>query len=236
MARRRTRREPVAQQLLTMREAELDALSQHVAQRALQTVESHEQRNLNFARAYGRGPQPMRQVVEGDYSSIEQHLLQHYAREDELTVRALYRQGAEKMNLIRMQLKPGDLFVSEGGQRLSFLRERESGEYVFIVMDPHEIEGLKYPAGARWCFSGTGEFLWETPEGRSTEVPGLNIARKWTAEDQARREKLLEDAFEAEQNDVRPVQLEERMPLPEPPPEAEKKPLGQRLLKALRGK
>lgn len=149
-----------------------------------------------------------------NYAALEIYLLQHYVREDaarELTFRELY--GYRKnntMNLDRISLKAGDLFVTEGGHLLSFVRKRHDGYFVFTIMDPHTIEGLPYPAGARWCFKSNGDFLWETREGNADVVAPLYIKRKWTAKDQELRNKREQDAFE----DVRPLKLDEKMHIP----------------------
>ncbi len=191
------------------------------------TPEEQHQRNLNFARTYGRtGPINEQHLpVPIDFAAAEIRIARALSEETA---------GGTGMNLGRLKLKPGDAFVTEAGYLVTYLRVGAViDDLVFIVNDEHIIEDKKYPAGARWTFDSiSGEFMWQDISGRKAAVPGMNISRKWTREDQLRRDKLKEDAFEAAELDVRPVPLQENLPIPEAG-QYEKPSLAKRIVRAL---
>lgn len=55
----------------------------------------------------------------------------------------------------------GSEWITKGGLRAKLLARGEDATVMVRICDQHVIEGLNYPANARWMFTYQGSFIWE---------------------------------------------------------------------------
>lgn len=65
------------------------------------------------------------------------------------------------MSIDLTQQAIGSEWVTKGGHRVVLLSHSVSDAMVRIC-DPHVIEGLTYPADARWIYTRYGSFIWSS--------------------------------------------------------------------------
>lgn len=63
---------------------------------------------------------------------------------------------------VDLRIKPiGSEWVTSGGQRVKLLGY-DGWNVMIQICDPHVIEGLTYPANARWVYTRHGSFIWSS--------------------------------------------------------------------------
>lgn len=120
--------------------------------------------------------------------------------------------------------KPNTQWATANALRVTVLaRIVDQDQLICRIHDPHVIEGLTYPANARWLFAADGTFLWYN-DGRATraELDNLKLVEEWS-EELHRPKKVKSTKIEA-------VELPQTLINPDIPELPKKKNLLQRIL------
>lgn len=114
-------------------------------------------------------------------------------------------------------------WATNNGTRVTVLARIAQDYLICQIHDPHVIEGLTYPANARWLFAADGTFLWYN-DGRATrtELDNLKLVEEWS-EELHRPKKVKSTQIEA-------VELPQTLINPDIPELPKKKNLLQRII------